>query len=97
VVRILDPRGNGDALVTAAVLPLVVAAGGALIGVRPLLFAERLGIITFSTMRAIGTIYIEALVGLLAVGAVMLLLVIVRIERRSISQAREVRLAVAGA
>jgi hypothetical protein len=97
VVRILDPRGNGDALITAAVLPLVVAAGGALIGARPLLIAERLGIITFSTMRTIDTIYIEALVGLLAVGAVMLLLVIVRIERRSMSQAREARLAVAGA
>jgi hypothetical protein len=97
VVRLLDPRGNGDALVSAAVLPLVVAAGGALIGARPLLISQKLGIITFSTMRAIATIYIEVLVGLLAVGAVMLLLVIVRIERRSTSRAREARLAVAGA
>jgi hypothetical protein len=97
VMRLLEPRGNGDALVAAAVLPLVVAAGGALVGARPLFLSQRLGIITFSTMRAVELIYIEVLVGLLAVGAVMLLLVILRIERRSVSRAREARHAVAGA
>lgn len=82
-LRHLYPRGNGDALIAAAILPPVAAVVG-WVALRYLLLGTRIGggLSTRQAVELIG-IFGQATVGLLAVGAVMLVVIVSRIERRS--------------
>jgi hypothetical protein len=89
VLRHLDPRGNGDALVAAALLPPVVAIISWL-ALRYLLLGTRIAGAGVSTRQAVELIGVvgQVTVGLFAVGAVMLVVIISRIERRAAALAR---------
>jgi hypothetical protein len=91
VLRMLDPRGNGDALVAAAILPLIIAAVGINVGKQLLRAAFVTGNITPRRAFEIEITFVQAMVGLLAVGAIMLVAVMVRVERVSAARARDVR------
>jgi hypothetical protein len=88
-LRHLDPRGNGDALVAAAILPPLVAAIGWL-ALRYLLLGTRIAGV-LSRRQAIDLVEVlgQVTVGLFAVSAVMIVVIIVRIERRSAGLARD--------
>jgi hypothetical protein len=90
VLRHLDPRGNGDALVAAAMLPPVVAVIGWL-ALRYLLTGTTIAGAGLSSRQAVELIEVvgQVTVGLLAVGAVMLVVIISRIERRAAALARD--------
>jgi hypothetical protein len=90
-LRMLDPRGNGDALVAAAILPLIVSFVGYVVGRRLLLAAYATGSVTINGVLQIELVFAQAVVGLLAVGAIMLVAVMVRVERVSAARARDVR------
>ena len=92
VLRHLDPRGNGDALVAAAILPPVVSAIG-WFALRYLLLGTRVAGSGLSTDQAVGIIEVlgQVTVGLFAISAVMIVVIITRIERRSAALARNAR------
>lgn len=96
-LRVLDPRRNGDALIAAAIIPLIVAAFGALLLRRVMSVAYLAGGMSLKSAVEIEVLFAQIVAGLLVVGAAMLIAVIARIERRSARLARDGRArAVAG-
>jgi hypothetical protein len=84
VLRQLDPRGNGDALIAAAIMPPLAAWLG-LVALRYLLTGSMISGAGLSTRQALELFGIlgQAAVGLTAISAVMVVLIISRIERRA--------------
>jgi hypothetical protein len=83
VLTLLDPRGNGNALIAAAIIPIFVAAVGwgfIFRFVRPVARATGLGVTQAIELQVLFT---QIAVGLAAIGAVMLVAVISRIERKA--------------
>jgi hypothetical protein len=89
ILRHLDPRGNGDALIAAALLPPLVTGVLYLVLRYILTGAGRLAGLTGRQMLDLTRISGLVAIGLYAVGAVMVVLIIFRIERRSAALARE--------
>jgi len=89
-LRQLDPRGNGDALVAAAILPPVAAFfGWQALG----LFLRGTFIGGAMTVRQASELFDvlgQATVGLFAIAAVMLVVIVSRIERRAAALAHDV-------
>jgi hypothetical protein len=88
-LRLLDPRGNGDALVGAAVLPLITGllldwpigiAAGFVIALLAGSAQQQLDVML---------VYTQVRTALIVIGSVMLVVVIARIERRSTARSRE--------
>jgi hypothetical protein len=94
-LRLLDPRGNGDALVAAALLPLFIGLlgdwpGGILMTIVVALLAQNV-----QQFANVMTAYSAVLAASVAIGSVFLVAVIARVERLSAARARERRQAAA--
>jgi hypothetical protein len=89
VLRMLDPRGNGDALVAAAILPLIASVLGFTVVRRVLGLAYITENVTANDVFKIELVFPQAMVGLLAVGAIMLVAVMFRIERVAAARSRQ--------
>jgi hypothetical protein len=90
-LRLLDPRGNGDALVAAALLPLFVGLlgdwpGGIIVSIVVALLAQNI-----QQFVNVMTTYSLVLTMSVAIGSVFLVAVIARVERLSAARARERR------
>jgi hypothetical protein len=87
-LRLLDPGGNGDALVSAAVLPLIL--GLLLDWPIGIVAGLVIGILAGSLQQQIDAmlVYTQVRTALIVVGSVMLVVVIARIERRSTARSR---------
>lgn len=88
-LRLLDPRGNGDALIAAAILPLIVGLVGDWPGgmVAGIVFG-----LTSSSLAAAyeaAVAYSQILAAFVAIGSIMLIMVIVRVERQAAKRSRE--------
>jgi hypothetical protein len=94
-LRYLDPRGNGDAIVAAAVLPLIGATLGGAIFSRFVTISTLFGGMSVERAVELQGVFGQVVVGVLAIGAVMLVAVIARVERKSAARAREARTAAA--
>ena len=91
VLRLLDPRGNGDALVAAALLPLFIGLlgdwpGGIVMTIVVALLAQNV-----QQFVNVMTAYSAVLVASVTIGSVFLVAVIARAERLSAARARELR------
>jgi hypothetical protein len=88
-LRLLDPRGNGDALVAAAILPLILGLlgdwpGGIVAGLV-------IGFTANSMEQALTLVlaYSQVLTALVAIGSIMLIVVIIRVERQSAARSQD--------
>ena len=94
-LRLLDPRGNGDALVAAALAPLFIG----LLGDWPggIVATVLLGLLAQNVQQFVNvwTMYSLVLAVSVAIGSVFLVAVIARVERLSAARARERRQAAA--
>lgn len=90
-LRLLEPRGGGDALVAAAVLPLVAG----LLGDWPGSYVAAIlaVLLTDTAQQAVDAMlmYSQVLTALVTIGSVMLVAVIARVERQSAARARDGR------
>ena len=96
-LRLLAPRGNGDALVSAALLPLFIGLLGDWPGTIVVTILVGLVAQNVQQFATAMTAYSAVLTASVAIGSVFLVAVIVRIERVSAARARERREATATA
>jgi hypothetical protein len=83
VLRTLDPRGNGDALLAAAILPTFLAAFAYFAIRRFVTGAVIGGGLTVRQIIEMEGVFLQVTVGLATISAVMLVAIVMRVERRS--------------